>query len=209
MKVLTLCVGERYSKKYNTVKKNIDLTVCTDCPSYWNGFKIIPYTNNPFSFYDKLLVSLKHCIDIKQNLLYVDVDSINVVEYDLFDFKSTKFLFYQLWPDFKYTKISNLPDSIKSIWNSESDIELVPNIHEVFMYIPYSESIKNLYNDLLYFKSTWEDFSNGASEGGAKRYNDRGIGCGEGIPLGYYLLKNNIEFDTCNFKSGGFLKNLL
>ena len=55
MKVLTLCVGEKYSKKYNTVKKNIDLTVCTDCPSYWNEFKIIPYTNNPFSFYDKLI----------------------------------------------------------------------------------------------------------------------------------------------------------
>ena len=136
MKVLTLCVGEKYSKKYNTVKKNIDLTVCTDCPSYWNEFKIIPYTNNPFSFYDKLLVSLKHCIDIKQNLLYVDVDAINAIEYDLFD-----------------------------------------------------------------FKSTWEALTNGTTTGPGKRYNNRGIGYGEGIPLGYYLLKNNIEFDSFNFKS--------
>jgi hypothetical protein len=69
MKVLTLCVGEKYSKKYNTVKKNIDLTVCTDCPSYWNEFKIIPYTNNPFSFYDKLLVSLKSDLVILYCLL--------------------------------------------------------------------------------------------------------------------------------------------
>jgi hypothetical protein len=83
----------------------------------------------------------------------------------------------------------------------ESDIELVPNIHEVFMYIPYSESIKNLYNDLLYFKSTWEALTNGTTIGPGKRYNNRGIGYGEGIPLGYYLLKNNIEFDSFNFKS--------
>ena len=37
--------------------------------------------------------------------------------------------------------------------------------------------------------------------GAGKRYNNRGIGYGEGIPLGYYLLKNNIEFDSFNFKS--------
>jgi len=197
MRVLTLCVGEKYSKKYSKIKKEIDLTVCTDYPSYWEGYNIIPYTNEPFSFYDKLLVSLKHCIDIEQNILYVDVDVVNSVDYELFDFDSNTFLFYRLWPDFKYTEVKNLPESIKNIWN---DIEKVPNVQEIFMYIPYSESIKNLYNDLLSFKSTWESVTMGTDDGPARRYKGRGIGYGEGIPLGYYLLKNNINFSEFDFK---------
>ena len=34
---------------------------------------------------------------------------------------------------YTYTDVKNLPESIKNIW---TDIEKVPNIQEVFMYIP-------------------------------------------------------------------------
>ena len=169
MKVFTLSVGDYHSKKYSKFNKEIDLTVCTNSNEYWNHYNTISYNEDVFSYYDKLIYSLKFCIEHKEPILYVDVDSLGVMDYDYF------------------------------INTSESKhITKIPNIQEVYLYIPYTSKIIGLYEDLVSFKHQWETRKHNLI-GYGNRYAKRGIGYGEGTPLGYYLLKNNIKNKELGF----------
>ena len=201
MKVFTLSVGDYHSKKYSKFNKEIDLTVCTNSNEYWNHYNTISYNEDVFSYYDKLIYSLKFCIEHKEPILYVDVDSLGVMDYDYFiNTSESDLLYYRKWVDEPYTIIDDIFDEgIKKKWKNESKhITKIPNIQEVYLYIPYTSKIIGLYEDLVSFKHQWETRKHNLI-GYGNRYAKRGIGYGEGTPLGYYLLKHNIKNKELGF----------
>lgn len=200
MKICSLSVGKDFCEKYSQkvrehAPKNIDLIILTDHPEYFDFCKTELYSEKQFSYFSKNTFSSKICKETKEDVLYVDIDSFHLINEEIYtdNISSKYFLYHKLWKEYSHTKINSLPKELLDYYktNSKDDIE---NFNEYLFYLPYSEKIEKLYQDLLKVKVIWDsETSNSTPSGNARKYINYGIGWGESIPFSFCLFMNGIE----------------
>lgn len=195
MKVCSVSVGRKFCEKYSqrvkeNTPKNIDLIILTDYPEYFKFCKTEQYTEDTFSYFSKNTFVSNVAEKYKSNVLYIDIDSFHIV--DIKNINSDNFLYDKLWVDYPYSKLNELPQTILDFYKIHGNLE-IENIHEKVFYLPYSNKIKKLKEDLIEIKKIWDiETQNSESKGNSKKYSKYGIGWGEGIPLSLALLMNGI-----------------
>lgn len=199
MKICTVSVGKDFCEKYSQkIKKyaptNIELIVLTDHPEYFNFCKTESYKDKIFSYFSKNTFTSNISKKYKTDVLYIDADSFHIVDDSIYkkQFETTYFLYDKLWPDFTHSEINSLPKELLHYYGINGTLK-IENIHEKIFYLPYSEKINNLYEDLINIKEIWDkETQTSEPKGNAKKYSKYGIGYGEGIPLSLSLIMNGI-----------------
>jgi hypothetical protein len=170
-----------------------EVHILTDNPNRFSGCEVKLYENKIFSYFDKILFTLRLSEKFKEGVLFVDSDWIhNISDEFISTFKgSDKFLYYDNWPNGETFK-----DYIKDpyffnqqrFWEKNNFIydNLITILEWVF-YIPHTTKISDIIYDLEHIKPVFEYNSVMVDAG----YS--GIGNGEGLGLSYSLHKNNIK----------------
>lgn len=207
MIITSLSVGAKYSKKYSKNLKrflptNIKVYILTDFPHLFDFCNPIKYTRDVFSYFEKITFSLKLSMDLKEDVLYTDIDYFHSIDESIFSKKiqTNSFLYEKIWPDYPYSYLETLPPALLDYYKIKEKIK-IENIHERIFYIPYSDKIENLYNDLIQIKDIWEMESIEKLKTGKAlvKYSKIGIGYGEGIPFSLALEYNNVKKEKYNF----------
>ena len=172
-----------------------EVHVLTDEPNRFSGCKVKPYENKIFSYFDKILFTLRLSEKFKEGILFVDSDWIhNMSDEFITTFKgSDKFLYYDNWPNGETFK-DYIEDPYffnqQRFWEKNNFIyDDLTTILEWVIYIPYTTKISDIIYDLEHIKPVFEYNSVMVDAG----YS--GIGNGEGLGLSYALHKNNIKIE--------------
>ena len=202
MKICSVSVGRDFCEKYSQrvkqfAPKNIDLIILTDYPEYFDFCNTILYTEDVFSYFSKNTLISNIAEKYKSDVLYIDIDSFHIV--DIKKINSHNFLYNKLWVDYPYSKLNELPQAILDFYKINGNIE-IENMNEYVFYLPYSNKVKKLKQDLIEIKKIWDnETKNSEPKGNAKKYSKFGIGWGEGIPLSLALKMNNIQMQKYSF----------
>ena len=204
MKIITLCVGEVYCKKYAPIiRSNIpnpnNLTVITDLPQYFTFCNTIRYESESFSYFDKIIYLTKICNDLRKDVVYLDADSFSFTHPRVFsnEYVSSYFLYHKLWIPNQFTKVEALPKELVQFYDITENYK-IENIEECFFYLPYNSNSEKLMNDIKFIKPIWEKFI--LDSGIKNKYSKTGIGYGEGIPFSLALKQNNFKLHKYDFK---------
>lgn len=195
MIVAFVAVGKKYIDILNDfLDKNESFKsksiVLTDKPDAFNNIKTVAYTNKIFSFFDKLLFSLRICEDYRENVLYIDVDELSHISvYEIIeqiDEKETSILYTIPWPP------KNLDELNNSRWRLFKDMVKVDHkeiqtLFENIFYFPKTLPVSKLLYDLELLKPIFETMSIMNEE------INNNIGGGEGLALSYLAKINNIK----------------
>ena len=113
-----VAVGKKYIDNLNRFfKLNESLKNCsivlTNEPSLFTDVKTVKYSNKIFSYFDKLLFTLRICEDYKDNVLYVDCDElfdVNIIKLMTeIGEKETSVLYTINWPPKNLNELSVAP----------------------------------------------------------------------------------------------------
>lgn len=175
-----------------------DIIIQTNQPDRFNGYKVVPYNNTVFSYFDKLLFPFKISLQTKENVVNIDADDMHKPSDDfVFNFqkekRGNKILYPSEWPvNYGIDDIDRLNfviDFWKQIGFDYTDIKL---IWEWLLYVPYNENLLQVIFDIEYIKPAFEY---GSLVHG--HYNDKApIGSEEGLALAYSLKRNGIKTET-------------
>ena len=193
-----VAVGEKYIKNcIPFIPEFIDnqwvVHVLTDQPDFFNECEVELYENKIFSYFDKLLFTLRLSEKYKEDVLYIDADWIHNIspgfpkEFQ----KNDSVLYYGSWPngdlflDYKNDPYFN---NLIRYWEKQQFIyDDLKTMLEWMFFIPYSENLSNIIYDIEHIKPVFEYNSVMVDTGYP------GIGNGEGLALSYALHKNKIS----------------
>ncbi len=192
-----VAVGEKYIKNClpfipEFIDNQWDVHVLTNQPIYFHECEVEFYKNKIFSYFDKLLFTLRLSEKYKEDVLYIDSDWIhNISPHFPKEFKGgNSVLFYGNWPNgdlFMDYKDDPYFINIINYWNKNSfDFSKLQTMLEWMFFIPYNNNISNVIYDIEHIKPVFEYNSVTIDTGYI------GIGNGEGLALSYALFKNNI-----------------
>ena len=196
----TSAVGDFYIEKVqefllSDFSQYFNIHILTDKPSAFKGYNTEQYQKDTFNYFDKFIFGLENINKYKSLGLVYDADELINLERDfyLFDFKSNEIQFFQYWNN--EGTFNSLPAEDDYFWEffkdiikyedvEENDIKLV---HEDRMLFP-----KYDYTDFLHIFNNMKDpfTSNSYKHHGHKG----GVGNGEGVALGYTLLKTGMPY---------------
>ena len=195
MKYGFVSVGLKYS---NTLRDFLDRNesfkkdsiILTNNVDMFHDVETLPYKNKIFSYFDKLLHSLRIVEEYRDDVLYIDVDELindNLLYWIKEIGDNEKSLVYlENWP--KKT-LGELDDKRFSIFKEMVEINHIDieTIKENFIYFPKSLPSTKLIWELETLKPIFETLTILHDE-------DKSIiGGGEGVALSYLLKKNNIK----------------
>jgi hypothetical protein len=169
--------------------------VLTNEPYSFNNVRTVHYVNKVFSYFDKLLFSLRICEEYKENVLYVDVDElreINILSIiNQIENRELSVLYTINWPPKTLDELNNKRwDLFKKIVKiNHNEIE---TIKENVLFFPKTLPIGKIIYELELLKPIFETMS--LSE--EKIYGE--IGSGEGLALSYVLKINDINIKKIN-----------
>lgn len=195
MKYGFVSVGLKYSNilrgfldRNESFKK--DSIILTNNVDMFHDVETLPYKNKIFSYFDKLLHSLRIVEEYRDDVLYIDVDELindNLLYWIKEIGDNEKSLVYlENWP--KKT-LGELDDKRFSIFKEMVEINHIDieTIKENFIYFPKSLPSTKLIWELETLKPIFETLTILHDE-------DKSIiGGGEGVALSYLLKKNNIK----------------
>lgn len=195
MKYGFVSVGLKYS---NTLRDFLDRNesfkkdsiILTNNVDMFHDVETLPYKNKIFSYFDKLLHSLRIVEEYRDDVLYIDVDELiddNLLYWIKEIGDNEKSLVYlENWP--KKT-LGELDDKRFGIFKEMVEINHIDieTIKENFIYFPKSLPSTKLIWELETLKPIFETLTILHDE-------DKSIiGGGEGVALSYLLKKNNIK----------------
>ena len=200
--LLTTCaVGDLYIEKVlsfleTDFSKNFNIHILTDKPYLFpKGPTVERYKEPIFNFFDKFIFGINKILENQSLGLLYDADELVNLErdYSYFDFDLPQLQFFQYWTD-KGT-LSSLPSEQHPFWDffqkiikreeiQENDVLLVHEDRMLFPLQDYSEF-------LTIFKSMKEPFTKNSYD---HHGHKGGVGNGEGVALGYTLLKTNMPY---------------
>ena len=195
MIVTFVAVGKKYVDLLNDfLLKNESFKsnsiILTDNSASFCDVKTVEYHNKIFSFFDKLLFSLRVCEEYRDDVLYVDVDELSHISIfeiiDQIDSKESSVLFTTNWPP---KTLSELDDKRWELFKNIVKIEHsnIETLFENVFFFPKTLPVSKLLYDLELLKPIFETMS---------ILNDKvsnNIGGGEGLALSYLLKNNNIN----------------
>ncbi len=195
MIITFVAVGKKYIDLLNDFFKTNELfkdgcIVLTDRPNLFTGVKTVLYQNKVFSFFDKLLFSLRVCEEYREDVLYVDVDELSHLSIheiiDQIDEKETSILFTIPWPP------KNLDELDSKRWKLFKDIvktdhKEIQTLFENVFFFPKTLPVSKLLYDLELLKPIFETMSILNEE------VSNNIGGGEGLALSYLVKINNLK----------------
>lgn len=203
--IATICaVGEKYVKdvtsyihRFDTNKW--DIHILTDNINAFPQYTTYEYTNSIFSYFDKLVFSIKILKKYKKGVLSLDADKLNILSEEFLNYNHN-------YPEFRYYSINRWApyfDHIKE--NGHWSL-----IYDYFRYLDMNvNEIRNFWEEVFYFP--YEIFKNRQINVDIETlkplFETRSIldhwsrpclGEGEGIAIGFLLNKYNFkikEFD--------------
>ena len=197
-----VAVGEEYIKNCKPFIQKFmvfgwDVHVLTDQPEEFEC-NTEKYQNKIFSYFDKLLFTLRLGERYKQDVLFIDADWIHNISDNLPKYleKSDHFMYYVSWPNGEtFDDYIDDPYFINLIryWDKNNfDYHNLPTIMEWIFFMPYTNKISNLLYDIEHIKPIFE-YNSVTVDTGYK-----GIGNGEGLALSYVLSKHKIPIKKFN-----------
>ncbi len=195
MIITFVAVGKKYINQLNDFFKTNEsfkdnAIVLTDRPNLFSDVKTVLYQNKVFSFFDKLLFSLRVCEEYREDVLYVDVDELSHLSIheiiDQIDEKETSILFTIPWPP------KNLDELDNKRWKLFKDIvktdhKEIQTLFENVFFFPKTLPVSKLLYDLELLKPIFETMSILNEE------VSNNIGGGEGLALSYLVKINNLK----------------
>lgn len=196
----TTAVGDFYINEVQNFlqtdfSKYFYIQILTDKPSLFKGYKTQQYYNDIFNYFDKFIFGLENINKHKNLGLVYDADELINLERDfyLFDFKSKEIQFFQYWNN-KGT-LDSLPPEDDYFWMFFKDIIKYENIEDNDIMLVHEDRMlfpKYDYTNFLHiFKDMKEPFTANSYE---HHGHKGGVGNGEGVALGYTLLKTGIPY---------------
>ena len=183
--------------------KGYDIKILTDKPEKFIGYETKLYENKIFSYFDKLIFSLRLVEKYKTDVLFIDSDWFeNVNDNFINSFKgSTDILCYQNWEKEIFENYIN-----EFYWEH---LRFYFNLYQIecrhlkipiewIFYFPNMDKVSNILYDLEKIKPIFDWISTVVPS----QYN--GNGSGEGLGLSHVLDKNKInisKFDRTLFES--------
>ena len=192
-----VAVGEKYVEHCkpfisNFINGGWEVHVLTDQPHRFDGCKTETYHKKIFSYFDKLLFTLRLSEEHHEDVLYIDADWIHNISVDFpQNFKKSKnVLYYTSWPNgdtFENYKNDPYFSNLINYWDKNNfTYSNLKTIMEWIIYIPHSDKIGDLIYDIEHIKPIFE-YNSVITDTGYS-----GIGNGEGMALSYALNKNKI-----------------
>jgi hypothetical protein len=169
--------------------------VLTNEPHLFNNVRTVHYVNKVFSYFDKLLFSLRVCEEYKENVFYVDVDElheINVLSIiNQIENRESSVLYTINWPPKTLDELNDKRwDLFKKIVKiNHSEIE---TIKENVLFFPKMLPTGKIIYELELLKPMFETMSLLEE----KIYGE--MGSGEGLALSYILKINDINIKKIN-----------
>jgi hypothetical protein len=200
MLVCFIAVGKKYINDLNqfltTNTVNYKIIILTDKPNIFKNYKTIEYHNKIFSYYDKLLFSLRTSEKYNEDVLYIDVDELNNHNIDeiikKINFKETSVQFERFWPDFK--TFNDLKEDRWELFRNYIDLENIQieyseiwTVMENVLYFSKKLPTNKILRDLELIKPIFEIMSLID-----EKKTHKGIGNGESVALSFVLKLNNI-----------------
>tara|TARA_B110000914_G_C15335832_1_gene386908 strand:- start:83 stop:712 length:630 start_codon:yes stop_codon:yes gene_type:complete len=196
MKTITFSISREwanlYSESVNNYALNFPTHILTDTPAKFSNCIVTEYDKEYFSYYEKILFAVKKCIELKDTILFLDVDSFNSLNTSILDYTEQSALFHRYYVTDLITDWGNEFNPIIDYFE-ENDIEYkdVKIFHERGFVLPYTPSLSKVYDDLIKIQSLWEKTFD--RECDILKYNKSGVGFVEGIALSIMLNHNNIK----------------
>lgn len=204
--VLLIAKGSKYVdlflKYYTLIKGKADLVVYTDetfrVQNNTVNTDVREYKESVFRYFDKYKLTYELSLEKKSPILYCDVGRLDVAPYvKFFNFDSTKI--NSVYTNSNWEGINNSSDLyncnspyfekeyfnniVEHFINSSVDhLEVVPYLERLFIF-PYKKWTFKLIEELENLRELFESNSKN------KTHVYPGIGNGEGLALGYALLK--------------------
>lgn len=196
----TSAVGDFYINKVQNFlqtdfSKYFHIQILTDKPSLFKGYETQQYQNDTFNYFDKFIFGLENINKHKNLGLVYDADELINLERDfyLFDFKSKEIQFFQYWNN--EGTLDSLPPEDNYFWMFFKDIIKYENIEDNDIMLVHEDRMlfpKYDYTNFLHiFKDMKEPFTANSYE---HHGHKGGVGNGEGVALGYTLLKTGIPY---------------
>ena len=169
--------------------------ILTDKPDEYKDLQAEQYNYTIFSYVDKILFPIRISENIKQGILYVDVDRIHELsdEFLTSGCESNSFLYTSKWPTCEYITFvkSNYFDILIEYFESINyDYTKLPCLLEQIFYVPYSPDLHRVRLDIEHVKPILEYISI------INKLPSPGIGTGEGVALAFGILANNFKLNT-------------
>lgn len=206
--LLTTCaVGDFYVKKVvefllTDYSKLFDIHILTDNPLAFKGHKVYKYESNVFNYFDKFIFGLDKIT--KQNTpgLIYDAKKLSRLKQDLhcLDFKLDKIQFFQFWTH--EGTIKSLPLSHQPFWEFFKKIIQQEKIEEDNILLIHEDRILFPIGDYSEFLTIFTSMKKPFTENSYKHHpHNNAVGNGEGVALGYTLLKTNSPYKVILNKS--------
>lgn len=216
--ILTLVlVGDDYTNQVDETLTQINrfktkgwnVKVLTDKPYLFQDVEIEHYQNKIFSYFDKLLFSLRTAEKTKENVLYLDHDfGQNLTDHFFKNFnKTSDYIFYEKWQKWdgvnqKYVPWNEFGDYFDEyylplyLYFKKLKISYVDltTIRECFMYFPHDDNTSRIIYELEKIKPIF-DYMSICGKSGFSSY-----GSSEGIGLSYVFKQLGIEPKSFNQK---------
>lgn len=196
-----VAVGKTYINHLNEFFKENEpfkqrSIVLTNEPHSFDGVRTIHYVNKVFSYFDKLLFTLRICEEYKENVLYVDVDELYFIDVlslvDKIRDRESSVLYTINWPPKNLSELDNKRwELFKKMVNINH--EEIETIKENVLFLPKTLPTGKIIYELELLKPIFETMSILEE----KTYGE--IGSGEGLALSYVLKMNNINIKKINY----------
>lgn len=199
--LLTTCaVGEFYIKKVveflsSDFSKNFNIHILTDEPSIFQGYNVQKYSKHPFNYFDKFIFGINKIHENNCLGLFYDADELVNLERDfpLFDFNLKKIQFFQYWNE--VGTLNSLPPEDDYFWEFFKDIIKYEEIEENSILLVHEDRMLFPEYDYSDFLRIFKNMKDPFTKNSFKHHGHKGgVGNGEGVALGYTLLKTGMPY---------------
>jgi len=205
--ILLIAFGKRYVdtliENHGLIPSNYNLIVYTNdvdvIKKTLKNADVREYKRNLFRYFDKISLTYKLSVEKKKSILYIDVGRLKEVPNKVWKMdlnKVTDIHYLGNWGNIKSANDlinheseyfeNGYWDNILSVFSTEFDLKLIPTILERIFILPYNKKMKKFIDSFEKLRPMFEHNSLTKSN----VYN--GIGNGEGLAMGYSILKSNI-----------------
>ena len=204
--ILLIAFGKKYVdillKDYNKIPNNYNLIIYTDdVDKVKNTLKnsdVREYDKKVFSYFDKITLAYNLSNEKQKSILYIDVGRLNEIPNKIWKLDLNNILDVHYLGNWGNIKTANdlinheseyfektYWDNILSYFKSNTDLKEIPTILERIFILPYTNKMKSFINEFEKLRPLFEHTSL------SKENVYKGIGNGEGLAMGYSIVKTN------------------
>lgn len=204
--ILLIAFGKKYVdillKDYNKIPNNYNLIIYTDdvnkVKNTLKNSDVREYDKKVFSYFDKITLAYNLSNEKQKSILYIDVGRLNEIPNKIWKLDLNNILDVHYLGNWGNIKTANdlinheseyfektYWDNILSYFKSNTDLKEIPTILERIFILPYTNKMKSFINEFEKLRPLFEHTSL------SKENVYKGIGNGEGLAMGYSIVKTN------------------